>query len=123
MIASVLFLLASVFYFVAGLGLFRLPDSLARLHAGTKASSLATLLALAAAVSHHGTLHSVLICGASLLFVFLTSPLGSHAIARCLLHSSLHDPDGLANAGKVSHDADPDPRTIDPSAQTTRPKW
>lgn len=90
MIPALLFLLASVFYLVAGLGLLRLPDALARLHAGTKASSLATALALAAAVAHHGTWWSALVCGASLFFVFLTAPLASHAIARCVLHHRLH---------------------------------
>lgn len=89
MIASLLFLLASLFYLIAGLGLLRLPDSLARLHAGTKASSLATTLALAAAFAHHGTLWSGLMCAGSLLFVFLTAPLASHAIARCVLASRL----------------------------------
>ncbi len=89
MIPALLFLLASVFYLVAGLGLLRLPDPLARLHAGTKASSLATALALAAAVAHHDTWWSALVCGAALFFVFLTAPLASHAIARCVLRDRL----------------------------------
>ncbi len=92
MLPALLFLLASLFYLVAGVGLIRLPDPLARLHAGTKASSLATALALAAAVAHHDTWWSAAVCGASLFFVFLTAPLASHAIARCVLRHRLDDP-------------------------------
>jgi multicomponent Na+:H+ antiporter subunit G len=89
MIASILFLLAGLFYLIAGLGLIRLPDPLARLHAGTKASSLATALALGAAFAHHGGWWSGLLALAALGFVFLTAPLASHAIARSLLASRL----------------------------------
>ena len=85
MTTSVLFLLAGVFYLVAGLGLVRLPDPLARLHAGTKASSMATILALLAAWIHHGGWWASLLCGATMLFVFVTAPLASHAIGRCLV--------------------------------------
>ena len=89
MIASILFLGAAVFYFIASLGLIRLPDPLARLHAGAKASSLASILALAAAFAHHGTLWIGIMCLGALLFVFLTAPLASHAIARCVLRGRL----------------------------------
>ena len=89
MIASILFLLAGVFYLIAGLGLIRLPDPLARLHAGTKASSLATALALAAAFAHHGGWWTAILVLASIGFVLLTAPLASHAVARCLLSSRL----------------------------------
>ena len=85
MIASILFLVAGGFYLVAGLGLLRLPGALARLHAGTKASSLATILAVAAAWIHHGGWWSALLCAATMLFVFVTAPLASHAIGRCLV--------------------------------------
>jgi multicomponent Na+:H+ antiporter subunit G len=85
MIPSILFLLAGGFYLVAGLGLVRLPEPLARLHAGTKASSLASILALTAAWLHHGGWWTAMLCAATILFVFLTAPLASHAIARCLV--------------------------------------
>ena len=117
MIASVLFFLAALFYLIAGLGLLRLPDSLARLHAGTKASSLATALALAAAFAHHGTLWSALMCGASLLFVFLTAPLASHAIARCIFASRLTaDPSRNPTASTL----DPPPARPLPASHETR---
>lgn len=91
MIASFLLLGAALFYLIAGVGLLRLPDSLARLHAGAKASSLATILALAAAFAHHGGLWTGIMCAGALLFVFLTAPLASHAIARCVLRTRLDD--------------------------------
>ena len=98
MLASILFLLAAVFYLIAGIGLLRLPDSLARLHAGTKASSLATVLALSAAVAHHTTWSTGVVCLACLIFVFITAPLASHAIARCVLASRLTVPQELKDA-------------------------
>lgn len=89
MIAEILFFLAACFYFIAGLGLVRLPDALSRLHAGTKASSLATLLAMAAAVAAHPGVWTLLLALAGVGFVFLTAPLASHAISRALLAGRL----------------------------------
>ncbi len=110
MTASILFLLAGFFYLVAGLGLVRLPDSLARLHAGTKASSLATTLALAAALLHHRDPWSVTLALASILFVFLTAPLASHAIGRTILASRLPaNPRAAPNAPKNPHPNPPRP--------------
>jgi multicomponent Na+:H+ antiporter subunit G len=86
MIANALLLLASLSFLVASLGLLRLPDPLARLHAGTKASSLAVLLCAAAALLRFPTPGAVTLSLATLALVFLTAPLASHAIARQLLH-------------------------------------
>ena len=83
MIPHLLLLLGSMAFLIASLGLFRLPDALARLHAGTKASSLGVLLMMvAAAIRFPG---SALLCAAAVAVVFLTAPLGCHAIARRLL--------------------------------------
>ena len=49
-LAELLILLGSLCFIIASLGLFRMPDSLARLHAATKASSLGVLLMMTGAM-------------------------------------------------------------------------
>jgi multicomponent Na+:H+ antiporter subunit G len=83
MILHFILLLGSLAFLIASLGLFRLPDALSRLHAGTKASSLAVLLMLGAAAVRFPS--SALLCFGCVLLVFLTAPLGCHAIARRLV--------------------------------------
>jgi len=83
MILHLLLLLGSLAFLIASLGLFRLPDALARLHAGTKASSLAVLLMLGAAAFRFPS--AIPICIGCAVLVFLSAPLGCPAIARRLL--------------------------------------
>jgi multicomponent Na+:H+ antiporter subunit G len=70
------------FGFVATVGLIRLPDLYARLHAASKSDTLGSVLALAgtAVVLGVGTESMKLIF--LLLFLFVTSPTAAHAIAR-----------------------------------------
>lgn len=81
MITGILFLLGSLAFIIASLGLFRLPDAYARLHAGTKASSFAILLMVIACVLEFSDPASLLLLGGTLLLVFITAPLACHAIA------------------------------------------
>ncbi len=84
MISEILILLGSLFFLIASIGLWRLPDAFARLHAGTKAASLGVLLLLLAAALRFHDAGSLMMVGATLLLVFVTAPLGGHAIARRL---------------------------------------
>jgi multicomponent Na+:H+ antiporter subunit G len=85
MICHTLLLLGSIFFLIASVGVWRLPDPLCKLHAGTKASSFGLLLMLPAAAMRFHDLNSLLLIGATLVLVFVTAPLGSHAIARRLM--------------------------------------
>jgi multicomponent Na+:H+ antiporter subunit G len=85
MISEFLILLGSLFFLIAAIGLWRLPDAFARLHAGTKAASLGVMLLLVAAALRFPDPGSLALTGATLLLVFITAPLGGHAIARRLL--------------------------------------
>lgn len=87
MISEILILLGSLFFMIASIGLWRLPDPFARLHAGTKAASLGVLLLLVAAALRFHDPGSLVLIGATLLLVFITAPLGAHAIARRLVAS------------------------------------
>ncbi|MBT8043780.1 MAG: monovalent cation/H(+) antiporter subunit G [Verrucomicrobiae bacterium] len=81
MISNLLLLLGSIAFLIASLGLFRLPDSYARLHAGTKASSFGVLLMVIAAALEFYDLSSLLLLAGTLVLTFLTAPLACHAIA------------------------------------------
>lgn len=82
-IAVVVLLAGGVFFsFVGAVGLLRLPDFYTRAHASSKSDTLGVVLSIAAValVLDVGllTLKAVLL----LLFMFLTTPTATHAIAR-----------------------------------------
>lgn len=81
LISEILLLAGCAFFLLASIGLFRLPDAMARLHGGTKGSSFAVLLmTMASAIQFPQATPLILLTG-TILLVFLTAPLGCHAIA------------------------------------------
>jgi monovalent cation/proton antiporter MnhG/PhaG subunit len=94
-IASLLLLIGALFTFAGSLGLLRLPDIFCRLHATGKSSTLgvssivlASFLYFAAAES--GPRIKELL---TIVFVFLSGPVGAHMIARAAYRAQvpLHD--------------------------------
>jgi multicomponent Na+:H+ antiporter subunit G len=79
-IGALTLLTGTVFLLLGGLGLVRMPDAYNRIQAGTKATTLGTLLSLAgtAFLQPEWTLKLLLI-GVFLLF---TNPLSSQVLAR-----------------------------------------
>ena len=81
-IAGMLILIGSAFCFVAALGIVRLPDTLTRMHAATKAGTLgAGLLIIGGAVFYQElgfTLRAVTIIAR----VCLTAPVSAHLVGR-----------------------------------------
>ena len=77
---AVLVFLGSVFLLLASLGLIRMPDVYNRMQAGTKATTLGSMLIFAgfAFLSPAAWPRFVLL----IIFIFLTNPLSSHALAR-----------------------------------------
>lgn len=80
LVGAILTLLGALFLFLASLGLVRMPDVYNRMQAGTKATTLGSILIFAG---------SVLLMPAAwprllllIVFIFLTNPLSSHALAR-----------------------------------------
>ena len=82
-VISIVFVLAGFFFFTtATLGLLRLPDFFARLHATGKGDTLAVLLSLIGLAVYHGfSLTSVKIVFIA-VFMFLAQPTATHAISR-----------------------------------------
>ena len=82
-VITIVFVLAGFFFFTtATLGLLRLPDFFARLHATGKGDTLAVLLSLIGLAVYHGfSLTSVKIVFIA-VFIFLAQPTATHAISR-----------------------------------------
>ncbi len=80
--ATALAIAGAFFTFVAGLGVVRLPDLFTRMHAASKATCFGVgLLAVAVAVQYPSGA-AWLKAGLIVLFLFLTTPVASHLLAR-----------------------------------------
>ncbi len=81
--------LGSAFCIIGGIGLIRLPDFYSRIHGGGITDTLGAGLVMLGLMLQAGwslvTVKLVLI----MLFLLLTSPVASHAIARAARHSGL----------------------------------
>ncbi len=79
---AIITLIGSLFLFLGALGIFRMPDVYNRMQAGTKATTLGTILFLFGISIGH------LECGCFgkisilILFVIFTNPVSSNALAR-----------------------------------------
>ena len=80
MTGSLIVLTGSVFLFLGGLGLLRMPDIYNRLQAGTKATTLGSIFVLTGlGVYNTEWLARMLIL---VIFIIVTNPVSSHALAR-----------------------------------------
>jgi multicomponent Na+:H+ antiporter subunit G len=87
---SLALLSAGTFFLLIGsIGVVRLPDFFARTHATGKSDTLGLILALSGLALHEGfTLNSAKLL-AAVVFVALTNPVGTHALARAAYRSGL----------------------------------
>lgn len=67
---------------LAAIGVVRMPDAFTRMQATTKASTLGLGCMLAAVAIHFGNLSAFSRAAAIVMFVFLTTPVAAHVIAR-----------------------------------------
>lgn len=80
LLGGVLLVGGAAFLLLGGLGLVRMPDVFNRIQAGTKATTLGTLLSLAGvACLHPDWSLKLLLIG---LFILFTNPLSSQVLAR-----------------------------------------
>jgi multicomponent Na+:H+ antiporter subunit G len=78
----VLISLGVVFLLLGAIGILRFPDTYTRMHAAGKCDTLGALLVVSGLAVHHGvSLESAKILFIA-VFIFLTSPTSTHAIAR-----------------------------------------
>ena len=81
-VISLLIVFGAMWILIAAIGLLRFKDLYSRIHATTKATSLGILLIIIGVIFYFDfwdvTLKSILI----IVFVYLTSPLAAHSIAK-----------------------------------------
>lgn len=89
-ILAILLICTGLFFYLTGtIGLLRLPDFYARMHATGKSDTLGTLLSLIGLAMYTGfSLTSIKILFIA-IFVFLTSPTATHAILRAAFDSKV----------------------------------
>lgn len=85
MIADLLVFFGSLAFLIASIGLVRMPNSLARVHAATKASSLGVILFSTATAIKFPTPGSLFLSATILILVLLTAPMACQAIASRLI--------------------------------------
>ena len=86
---SALVLVGGFFALVAGLGILRLPDVLMRMHATTKAGTLASglvMIAVAIAFPDVATVAKAIVV---IVFLLVTAPVGAHMIGRAAFRSGV----------------------------------
>ncbi|WP_208347321.1 monovalent cation/H(+) antiporter subunit G [Pseudaestuariivita rosea] len=77
------------FAFIAALGVLRLPDVLVRMHASTKAGTLACGLVMAAAAIFFQDGEVIFRVIAIVLFLLLTAPVAAHMIGRAAVRTGV----------------------------------
>ena len=82
LICGIFIVIGSAFAFIAAFGMLRMPDLLMRMHAGTKAGTLAAGLILLAAAIDFGTLSAATRAIIVIIFLFITMPIGAQVLGR-----------------------------------------
>ena len=88
-IAATLILLGCLFCLVAAVGLVRLPDTLTRMHAATKAGTLGAGMIMAAVAVFFADIGIVMRAMLGLVFLYMTAPVGAHLIGRAAYRSGI----------------------------------
>jgi len=81
-ITALLILAGGIFAFVASVGMLRLPDTIIRMHAATKAGALGSGLIFIALACYYLELSTTLRALAAVFFLLLTAPVAAHLIGR-----------------------------------------
>ena len=89
-----------------GIGALRMPDLYTRMHAASVTDSLGAILVIAGIMLQAGLSLATFKLGAILLFLLLTSPTSSYALASAALlagHRPISDPEADAESAGESH--------------------
>lgn len=95
-VSAVLAVLGAGLGAVGGLGLVRLPDVFARMHAATKAPTMGLVLVVVAAALRVGHASDLGLLALVLFLQFLTAPVGAHLVGR-----AAYDAGGLLSEDTV----------------------
>ncbi len=87
---TVFFVIAGIFFLLVGsIGTVRLPDFYSRTHATSKSDTLGLLLIITGLIIYEGFHINSLKLLLILLFIALSNPIGSHALARAAYEAKL----------------------------------
>ncbi len=82
-IITILLILAGIFFMFSGsFGILRLPDFYSRTHAVSKSDTLGILLVILGLIVYEGLTLNTIKLTFIVLFVALSNPIGTHALAR-----------------------------------------
>lgn len=95
----VIFMLVGLFFFIVGtLGILRFPDALTRAHGAAKCDTLGAALCLVGLMLYSGLNTASLKLLMVIVFIWVTNPTATHAIARGILKSKF-----ISQGGSDSH--------------------
>lgn len=87
-----LLILAAVCVLIGGIGILRMPDLYSRMHASSLTDTMATLALFAGMMLHGGFTLATLKLAAIMLFLLLTGPTATYALANAAYRSGLKPP-------------------------------
>jgi multicomponent Na+:H+ antiporter subunit G len=112
-LVGTLMLAGSLFCLVAALGILRLPDTLTRMHAATKAGTLGAGLLILAEAFHYQELGISLRAATVIVLLLLTAPVAAHLIGKATYRSGVPLSDRTWidewGCGNPDPDEEPDP--------------
>ena len=88
-----------VFILIGGIGVVRMPGFYTRMHAASLTDSIGTILILVGIMLQAGASLATIKLMAILIFMLLTGPTATYALANAALMSGMK-PDGLASTDK-----------------------
>ncbi|CAN5307749.1 hypothetical protein BH23BAC3_BH23BAC3_06420 [soil metagenome] len=87
---SMFFIVLGIIFMLAGsIGMLRLPDFYSRSHAISKSDTLGVIFVIGGLIIYEGFTQSSLKLLFIILFIALSNPIGSHALARAALKKGL----------------------------------
>lgn len=98
-----LILVGGAFGIIGGIGLLRLPDFFSRIHAASVTDSMCAPCIIAGLMLQSGFTLVTVKLGFLIVFLFLTSPTASHALAKAALRGGV-DPGKRHAAPRQDHD-------------------
>lgn len=94
----VLLTAGGVFVFIGGLGALRMPNLYTRMHAASLTDTMAAVLIIGGIILQAGLTLASIKLAAILLFLLLTSPTASNALASAAILSGLQPEEGKVEA-------------------------
>lgn len=92
LLVDILLGLGCFFILLASIGCVKFPDTLTRMAAVSKSSSLGTIFLCAAGMLHFAEADVIFQLGFTAAFLFLGIPIGSHLLGRARIHSNKGQP-------------------------------